>query len=165
MTLRSKVIRLAYENPELRGDLLPILSRDPVKVAVAKSVTVDGNRYTWKRAGKAPKGRSGMGSPPDQFRPWYLRAQDDSFIIALNHTQFIPPFSTTNDPPAWKVMLRFRSHPDEVAKNGGFTQFYLKTRFPSENGDEDGVQEAMNAGVKAWEKLKAERDEKLLPQK
>lgn len=28
MTLRSKIIRLAYENPELRGDLLPLVASD-----------------------------------------------------------------------------------------------------------------------------------------
>lgn len=164
MTLRSKIIRLAYENPDLREDLLPILA-EGVKTAVAKSVTVDGNRYTWKRAGKATKGRAGLGAPPDKFRPWQLMLanSDRDMIIQVTHNRFIPPFQPEpTDPPAWKVMLRFKSLPDEIAKHGTFAQFYLKTRFPSENGDEEGVQEAMNAGVKAWEKLKAERDAKLL---
>ncbi len=161
MTLRSKIIRLAHENPSLRDSLLPLLVDDGVKTAVS-AVTIDGVRYTWKRANKAPRGRSGIGSPPDQFRPWYLRAQDDSFIVALNHNQFSSSFMTkSSDPPAWKVMLRFPSHPEEVDRHGGFVQLYLKTRFPSVAGDDEGTQEAMAAGVRAWEKMKKDRDEKL----
>lgn len=161
MTLRSKIIRLAHENPSLRADLLPILAEDGVKTAVS-AVTIDGVRYTWKRANKAPKGRRGIGAPPDRFRPWYLKAQDDSFIIALNHNRFIASYiAEPSDPPAWKVMLRFRSHPDEKDRHGGFVQLYLKARFPSAEGDDEGTQEAMAAGVRAWEKMKRERDAKL----
>lgn len=161
MSLRSKVIRLAHEKPELRGKLLPLLVEDGVKTAV-KAVTIEGTRYTWKRANKAPKGRSGWGSPPDQFRAWRLEDSKGNLIVQILHNRYIPPFqSEPSEPPAWKVMLRFTSHPEEMAKNGTYTQFFLKARFPSENGDEEGIEEAMAASVRAWEKLKRERDEKL----
>ncbi len=160
MTLRSRLIRLAHENPALRADLLPLLAEDGVKTAVS-AVTIDGARYTWKRGPKGSKGRSGIGSPPDRFRPWHLRASDDRFIIALNHNRFLAPYMPEpNEPPAWKVMLRFDSHPDEVAKHGGYVQLYLKARFPSAEGDDEGTQEAMAAGVRAWEKMKKDRDAK-----
>lgn len=58
-------------------------------------------------------------------------------------------------------MLRFPSHPEEVDRHGGFVQLYLKTRFPSTAGDDDGTQEAMAAGVRAWEKMKKDRDARL----
>ncbi len=161
MTLRSKIIRLAHENPALRADLLPILAEDGVKTAVS-AVTIDGVRYAWKRADKSPRGMRGIGSAPDQFRPWYLKAPDGSFIIALNHSEFTAAhMRKTNDPPAWKVMLRFPSLPEEVSKNGTLTQFYLKARFPSAEGDDEGTQEAMAVGVRAWEKMKKDRDAKL----
>lgn len=155
-TLRSQLIRLAHDNPDLRGELLPLLAD---KVAAPGAVTIGGVRYKWKRDTKST-GRGSIGTGPNHLRGWYLKDAEDHAIILIQHSHHIPPYWPQPDKQEWKVIMRFPALPEEVGKNQ--VDFTLKMRFPSKDGEE-GIEDAMAAGVRAYTNLKIKRDAQMPP--
>lgn len=119
----------------------------------AKTVTIKGVRCTWNRAPKR-SGRSGMGSGPNKFRPWYLESPEGKILVTISHTGDYPPFVSVSEPPAWKVQFRFPAKAADVERYGAYRDFTLKARIDSPEGDEDeaSVLRAMNLAVSSYEK-------------
>jgi hypothetical protein len=141
-----------------RGRIARTMDQTP-KVAGPPAVTlVSGESCRWKRDKKVPGGLGGANSRDERFRGWSLQGKTGSHIL-LHHTHDLPMYVTPKGPPEWRVQLRFPSTQEE--RDGGTygtsRDFFLKRRFPSPNGDEEGLQEAMQAGVHAWNKMYAER--------
>jgi hypothetical protein len=74
-TLRSRTIRLAHENPELRSHLLPLLKRAAKAPAIEDMVDLFMGRVDWKKT-KPSKGGSG-----DEVTRWNLENEPLSRIV------------------------------------------------------------------------------------
>lgn len=126
-----------------------ILGRGTMKTS-AMNVTIDGVKYTWKRE-PVLKGRMSIGSAPSQFRPWRLISSDGQRLIAqITHTLGIKSFEAAKEPPAWKVMIRVPTHPEEQMTHGTTKNIFLKGSFPSPQGDTENIQPAMELAVKGY---------------
>ena len=142
-TLRSQVIRLAHQKPELRPLLLPLLKEARVTLPAE---TIDGVKYKWVQS-KKRTGRSAIGSAPQQLRSWRLEAPDGTLIAQLLHTHDVEAYVTPSEPPAWRVHIRVSNK-----------DLNLKGRFPDPDlkGDENtaALQSAAKLAVQGYTKFK-----------
>ena len=110
----------------------------------AAGLTVDGVRYTWRRDRKTD-------FRDDRFRGYALVKPDGGLIANLSHTHDVAPYDhRTLEPPAWKVMIRVPATEEERGTHGTLRNVFLKPRFPSQNGDAEGSQAAMDFAVQAF---------------
>jgi len=107
--LRSKLIRLAHDKPELRPDLLPLLSKNArhapndsllgkVQIFLWDLAAEIGKKNPWERTSPESKGSTSVivgGDLPDD-ETWYVRIQwDMGKKILVQAGAGGPPYKTT----------------------------------------------------------------------